>query len=113
MPTEEITVAARSGQPRTHEVDYMTGLTAGDDYTIENDGRTYLLARKSSGSTSVLTFETTKQVNGLDVEDPTIDVPNSEDARLIGPFPIDLYGDVVAISSVTNETGLGLAAFRL
>ena len=113
MPTVDIPVAANSGQPATHEVDYVTALTAGDDYTIDNDGRTYVLARKSSGATSVLTFTTVKTVRGLDVADPTVDAPNSEDARMIGPFPVDLYGETVAISSVTNESGLGLAAFRV
>ena len=113
MATVEITVAAQAGQPATHEVNYTAALSTGDDYTISNDGRTFLLARKASGTASVITFSTTKQVQGLDVEDPTVSAPSSEDARLIGPFPIDLYGDEVAISGITNVAGLTLAAFRI
>ena len=111
MATIDLAIQSGAGQPGGVTLTMTSGLTAGDDYTFNNDGRTYLYAVKGNAADSVLTFTTTKTVNGLAVADPTRTVARSSTER-IGPFPVDLYGSVVAVSAVTNEGSLGLAAVR-
>ena len=111
MATIDLAVQVGTGQPGAVALTFTDSLTAGDDYTFDNDGRTYLYAAKGNAAASVLTFTTTKTVNGLAVADPTHTVARSTTSRY-GPFPVDLYGTVVAIATVTNEGSLGLAAVR-
>ena len=111
MATINLAIQNGAGQPGEIAITFTDSLTAGDDYTFDNDGRTYLYAVKGNAASSVLTFTTTKTVSGLAVADPTRTVARNTTSR-VGPFPVDLYGTVVAISSLTNEGSLGLAAVR-
>ena len=112
MATVDLTVNISSTtEPPRVTVNVVDSLTAGDDYTFANDGRTYLLVVKGNSGNSVLTFVTQQTVNGLAVADPTVQV-NRNVTRKIGPFPVSLYGDVVEISGITNETNVGLFVYR-
>ena len=112
MATVELTVNISSTtEPPRVTVSGTSSLTAGDDYTFANDGRTYLLVVKGNSGNSVLTFVTTQTVNGLAVADPTVQI-NRNVTRKIGPFPISLYSDTVQISGITNETNLELFVYR-
>ena len=111
MATVDLAVQSATGEPKAVALTFTTSLTAGDDYTMDNDGRTYLVVRKAAGTASVLTFVTTKTVSGLAVADPT-ETAATNTTRHIGPFPVDLYGTVLAISGITNQANLSLAAVR-
>ncbi len=112
MATVELNLTPRTGQPISGRLNYQGSFTAGDDYTFPNDGKTYLILRKANAGNSTLTFTSTKVVSGLAVADPTVQV-NRNQARFVGPFPVDLYGTTVAISGITNESQLSIAVVRL
>jgi len=111
MATVPLTVQTKTGTPPSVRLAPTGSLTAGDDYTFPNDGRTRLLVSKGAGAASVLTFVTTKTVSGLAVADPTVTVATSQ-RREIGPFSVDLFGTTVQISGITNEDNLSLNAIR-
>jgi len=111
MATVPLTVQIKTGTPPSVRLSSTGSLTAGDDYTFPNDGRTRLIVGKGAGTAAVLTFVTTKTVSGLAVADPTVTVATNQ-RREIGPFPIDLFGATVAISGITNEDNVTLSAIR-
>ena len=106
-----MTVQTKTGTPPSVRFAPTGSLTAGDDYTFANDGRTRIIVGKGAGTASVLTFVTTKTVSGLAVADPTVTVAANQ-RREIGPFSVELYGTTVAISSITNEDGVTLSVVR-
>ena len=100
-----------SGNPKGGALTYHGSLTAGDDYTIPNDGRTKVILRKAAGTASVVTFVSVKTVQGLAVADPTVTVAVNT-AQKRGPFPVDIYGTTLAISGITNEANFSIAVYR-
>ena len=113
MADVTLAVNAPTGEPPMTKADYETGLTAGDRYLFANDGRVRLIVRKASGTDSVLTFVTTKEIQGLAVADPTRTAEVEADSvYVLGPFSIDLYGETVGFTA-TEESNLSLAVARV
>ena len=111
MPTIPLAVQSKTGTPPRVRFTVTSGLTALDDYTFPNDGKTKVRVTKGGGSASVLTFVTKRTVRGLDVADPTVSVAAAGTVD-IGPFAIDLFSTTVEISGITNEANLSLAVYR-
>ena len=111
MADVDLGVTGLNGQPLSNAVALETALSAGDRYLLPNDGKTLVLARKTTGTASVVTFRTTRQVSGLAVADPEVTVA-ANTTRVFGPFPVGLYGETLAFT-LTNEANLSLGAIRL
>jgi len=63
-------------------------IDATDVYFVDNQpGQVFLHFKNTGGSPSAVTFDTTQQVGGLDIEDPIVTVPATTGDRMIGPFP--------------------------
>lgn len=73
---------------------------AGNGLAFDNDpaGRIVHI-KNSSGGPGVVTFEVPKTVDGLQVPDLTVTVPDGEE-RFVGPFPKALY------NQAEGDTGL-------
>lgn len=76
----------------------LTGMTpsfgaaaAGDK--VVADGRTALWVHNGSGGSITVTVTATKVVSGLSLSNLTVTVGAGTD-MLIGPFPVDVFGDV-------------------
>jgi len=65
-----------------------TAIDATDVYFVDNQpGQVFLHFKNTGGTISAVTFETTQQVGGLDIQDPIVNVPATTGDRMIGPFP--------------------------
>ncbi len=63
-------------------------IDATDVYFVDNQpGQVFLHFLNTGGSPSAVTFDTTQQVAGLDIEDPIVTVPATSGDRMVGPFP--------------------------
>ena len=80
-----------------NDLDWTTSSDDGD--TFETNGTEALLVRNNKAGTITLTVTTVKKVDGLDVDNLTIEVAASAVA-LLGPWPASIYGDVDRIVSI-------------
>lgn len=62
-------------------------IDATDTYFLENQGSVFLHFLNTGGSPSVVTFDTEQQIDGLDLENPTVTVPATTGDKMVGPFP--------------------------
>jgi hypothetical protein len=62
-------------------------IDATDTYYVNNKGSVFLHFLNVGGSPSVVTFDTEQQVDGLDLENPTVTVPATTGDKMVGPFP--------------------------
>lgn len=62
-------------------------IDATDVYFVDNQPGQVFLHFKNTGSEAIVTFDTTQQVAGLDIEDPTVTIPATTGDVMIGPFP--------------------------
>ncbi len=110
----------------TREQIVMAGLDANDNaidatdvYFVDNQpGQVFLHFKNTGGSPSVVTFETTQQIGGLDIEDPTVSVPATTGDLMVGPFPAtyEVVGganDGQIKFTQDQATGVTCAALRL
>ena len=111
MADVTLDITGLTGQPSNNAVTLETSLSSGDRYLVANDGKTLVLIRKTTGTAPVVTFRTTREVSGLAVADPTVTVAVNT-TRIIGPFPVNLYGETLAFT-LTNEANVSLGAIRI
>ncbi len=96
-----------------------TAIDATDVYFVDNSaGQVFLHFLNTGGSPAVVTFDTTQQFQGLDLEDPTVSVPATTGDRMVGPFPAtyEVIGGVQAGRikfSQDQATGVTVAVLRL
>ena len=63
-------------------------IDATDTYYHDNAGGKLMLHfLNTGGSPAVVTFDTEGQVDGLDIENPTVSIPATTGDRMIGAFP--------------------------
>ena len=62
-------------------------IDATDTYFLENQGCVFLHFLNTDGTESIVTFDTEQQVDGLDLENPTVTVPATTGDKMVGPFP--------------------------
>lgn len=63
-------------------------IDATDTYYHDNAGGKLMLHfLNTGGSPAVVTFDTEGQVDGLDIENPTVSVPATTGDRMVGAFP--------------------------
>lgn len=94
------------------------GIDATDTYYLENQGKVFLHFLNTGGSPAVVTFDTEGQVDGLDLENPTVSVPATTGDRMIGPFPASWEVKVGAQSgrikfTQDQATGVTVMAVRV
>ena len=75
-------------------------LTTGDQFDIPNNGETVLLFKNGAAPTVDVVIESKATVGGLAVADRTVVVPANGDL-MIGPFPVNVYGDTLRIAIET------------
>lgn len=96
-----------------------TSIDATDVYFVENQvGQVFLHFLNTGGSISVVTFDTTQQIGGLDIEDPIVNIPATTGDVMIGPFPSTYEGkggvrDGQIKFSQDQATGVTVAVLRL
>ena len=61
-------------------------IDATDTYYLENRGQVFLHFL-NTGSEATVTFDTEQQIDGLDLENPTVTVPATTGDKMVGPFP--------------------------
>lgn len=96
-------------------VDLFTPASAGDTWQFPNDGRVYLLTKKTTGANVILTIATAGTMDGLAIADPTVTLANDgHPIRMIGPFPVGYFNDANGNVSFTANaiTDLTFAAVR-
>ncbi len=97
----------------------FTSIDATDIYFAANlSGKLMLYFKNSGGGAATVTFDTTQQQSGLDIEDPTANVDATTGELAIGPFPA-LYNVVGGTNNgqikftQDQATGVTVAALRL
>ncbi len=94
-------------------------IDATDVYFVDNQpGQVFLHFKNTGGTVSVVTFDTTQQIGGLDIEDPTVNIPATTGDVMIGPFPTtyEVKGgsdDGRIKFSQDQATGVTVAVLRL
>ena len=58
-----------------------------DTYFLENQGSVFLHFLNTGGTESIVTFDTEQQLDGLDLENPTVTVPATTGDKMVGPVP--------------------------
>ena len=93
---------------------YTGGLTTVDRYLVKNNGRLILHFKKSGNGVCTVTVETPVQYQGLDVENPTVEIPADTGDRIHGVFNPDTFNDKNGDLAFTlsDITGLEVAAVR-
>jgi hypothetical protein len=71
-----------------------------------NDGRTFLHVKNGDSSQHTLTFTTPREVAGLAVADPAVDVAASGE-KFIGPFPPGVF-NAGGLCSFTLDAGTSM-----
>lgn len=83
-----------------------------DKWKVPNNGRTYLrFTNDHATQTGTISIETPATVDGLAVADRTHTIAAGRTAELIGPFPVDTYGDELTITA-TGQGTLKVAALQ-
>ena len=85
-------------------------LVAADHWSIPNNGRTFL--QFIGGAAAVnLTIQTPATLDGLAVDDRTYSLPANRRSKVIGPLPVEVYGDTLRVD--VDAAGARVIAFRL
>lgn len=84
----DVQTATFSGLDATYTTD--STLNGSDTFQFINDGRTFMHVKNGDSSQHTLTFTTPREVAGLSVTDPTVDVAASG-AKFVGPFPPGVF----------------------
>jgi hypothetical protein len=95
---------------------YTAGIIAGTtDFVFKNSGRSVLHAKKSGAGACTLTLKTPTQIQGLDITDPTVNVPASTGDVMIGPFPPSIFNDGANDMrfNLSEVTGLTFAIYEM
>lgn len=94
---------------------YNGSLSISDTYYFQNDGRTFLHAKKTGAGACTVTADTPANARGVAIANPTYTVPATTGDVLIGPFAPDLFNDSNNKCAVTLSeiTGLSVGVFRL
>ena len=88
-----------------------TGWQTADTYKFKNNGRTKMLAVKSSATSIDLTVKTPRKTQGT----PSLDIPDyvktldAIEMRVIGPFEPSVYNDANGDVEFDVEAGTGLS----
>ncbi len=93
-------------------------IDATDVYFVENQAGQVFLHFRNTGSEAIVTFDTTRQIGGLDIEDPTVTIPATTGDVMIGPFPSTYEGkggvrDGQIKFSQDQASGVTVAVLRL
>lgn len=89
-----------------------TSPNATDTYQVPNDGKTILHVKKSGAGACTVTLDTPATFRGQAIANPTVSVPATTGDKMIGPFPVDLYGSTLNVT-YSEATGLTHAAIRV
>lgn len=81
-------------------------LNGSDTFQFTNDGRTFLHVKNGDTSQHTVTLETPREVAGLSVENPTVDIPASEE-RFIGPFAPGVFNSG-GLTEFTLDSGTSM-----
>lgn len=74
--------------------------SGGDEFA--NDGKVLAIVYNDHATDPrTITFVTQKTVDGLSVTDLTVTVTAANDAKLVGPFPVEIYNDSDGMVQVT------------
>jgi len=84
------TLTAVAPARTANQIAGVAAAAGGDEFA--NDGKQLLLIENGSGAEIDLTITTEKTVDGEDVADKVIAIPDGE-RHLIGPFPTQIYND--------------------
>jgi hypothetical protein len=86
--------------------------TSAQANTFQNNGRTIVEVKNAGASPVTVTFVTPYLLGGvIDIPDLTLTVPATTGDRIAGPFPIELFGTDLVIST-SVQTSVTMAAFR-
>lgn len=90
---------------------YTGSLSTSNTYQVSNDGHVFLHVKKTGAGACNVTVQTPGQVDGLDIADLVVSVPATTGDKLIGPFPVSVYGSTLNVT-FSEITGLTVAALR-
>ena len=86
-------------------------IATGDQFEIPNQGQTVLLFKNAATPAVDVVIQSKATLGGLAVADRTVIVPADGDL-LVGPFPQNVYGDVLTIA-IETVTATSLAIMRM
>lgn len=93
----------------------LTAVDAVEGNNFANDGHTLLRVKNTDASSKTVTVKFVNQkVDGVTLADPigkTYTIPSNTGDRLIGPFPVNLYGSTVEVE-FSNSTGTTAAVYQ-
>lgn len=92
-----ITVTQSYGYQDT-DLTYQSVWVGGD--TLENNGKTILIFKNSSGSSCTATLDTPATTQGLAIANPTVTVTSSAD-QVIGPFDPAIFNTAGGVINIT------------
>ena len=90
-----------------------TSVNSTDNYLVNNDGYVILHVKNTDAAAETVTLTTARTINGLTIQDPTVNVPAGED-RFIGPFAPGVYNDNQDLQvGFSNGTATTVAVLRV
>jgi hypothetical protein len=95
---------------------YTGSLSISDVYRVVNNGKVIIHFKKTGAGACTVTFQTPRQVAGLEVAEHTVSVPATTGDRLCSAFDPSVYnagGENFLEFTLSEITGLSVGVFQV